>query len=227
MPIKRGKWYRAAVIAVAFVCFGMTFAKPPRQPQKAAAGQAKNSDSQKDKKNSSSENIAPQESEYHKVDPSQYVGADTCKACHEDVGKIFDKGPHWKTTIAKRQGPQWQGCEACHGPGKEHAESADPAKIIRFPGLSGEEASKRCLGCHEFGKEHANFLRSQHVKNNVGCVDCHSIHHPRVEQKLLRAALPTLCYSCHLEVKPDSSKPFHHKVKEGLDACTSCHDPHG
>src|SRR5579884_45716 len=67
------------------------------------------------------------------VDPSQYVGAETCKACHEDVAKGYDKGPHWKTTLAKHQGPQWQGCEACHGPGKEHAESADPSKIIRFP----------------------------------------------------------------------------------------------
>ena len=81
--------------------------------------------------------------------------------------------------------------------------------------------------CHEFGEEHANFLRSQHLKNNVGCVDCHSVHHPKVEQKLLKTALPSLCYSCHLEVKPDFSKPFHHKVNEGLLSCTNCHNPHG
>jgi predicted CXXCH cytochrome family protein len=136
------------------------------------------------------------------VDPSQYVGAETCKTCHEQVAAGYEKGPHWKTTLAKHQGPEYQGCEACHGPGKAHAESADPDKIIRFPGLSREESSKRCLTCHEFGQEHANFLRSEHVKNNVGCIDCHSIHAPRVQAQLLKAAQPQLCYSCHLGSSP-------------------------
>src|SRR5438309_4177101 len=85
------------------------------------------------------------------VDPSQYVGAETCKTCHEDVAKGYDRGPHWKTTLAKHQGPEWQGCEACHGPGKEHAESGDPSKILRLNAMGREESSKRCLGCHEFG----------------------------------------------------------------------------
>src|SRR5450631_4153624 len=96
------------------------------------------------------------------VDSSQYVGAETCKTCHEEQAKSYDSGPHWKTTLGKHKGPEFQGCEACHGPGKEHSESADPAKIIRFGGLSREESSKRCLTCHEFGEEHSNFLRSQH-----------------------------------------------------------------
>src|SRR5262249_50417598 len=74
------------------------------------------------------DNDKPGARESHQpVDPSRYVGADTCKTCHEDVAKGYDKGPHWKTTLAKHQGPQWQGCEACHGPGKDHTESAYPA----------------------------------------------------------------------------------------------------
>src|SRR5215472_14830878 len=40
------------------------------------------------------------------VDPSQYVGAETCKSCHEDVAKSYDKGPHWKTTLDKHKGPE-------------------------------------------------------------------------------------------------------------------------
>ncbi len=227
MLIQRGSRSWAAVIVAVFVLLGMALAVPRSQPVNAASDKAKGSDQQKGKKNASAENIAPQEADYHKVDPSQYVGSDTCKTCHEDMGKSFDRGPHWKTTMAKHAGPQWQGCEACHGPGKAHAESADPDKIIRFPSLSREESSKRCLGCHQLGEEHANFLRSEHMKNNVGCVDCHSVHHPKVEQKLLRAATPTLCYTCHLEVKPDFSKPFHHKVNEGLVGCQNCHNPHG
>jgi hypothetical protein len=71
------------------------------------------------------------------VDASQYVGTDTCKTCHEEIGKSYDQGPHWKTMLDKRHGPEWQGCEACHGPGKEHAESGgDVTKIISFKKLS-------------------------------------------------------------------------------------------
>jgi len=161
------------------------------------------------------------------ADPSLYAGTDICKTCHDDIGKTYDHGPHWKTLLNHR-GLQYQGCEACHGPGKAHAESGgDLTKIIRFKTLSREESSKRCLSCHEFGEEHANFLRSEHLKNNVGCIDCHSAHHPTVERALLKLAQPTLCYGCHLEVKPQFSKPVHHRVNEGLLSCTNCHNPHG
>lgn len=161
------------------------------------------------------------------ADPSLYVGADTCKTCHEEIGKTYDHGPHWKTALNHR-GPQYLGCEACHGPGKAHVESGgDITKIVRFKSLSREESSKRCLECHEFGEEHANFLRSEHLKNNVGCIDCHSAHHPKVERALLTMAQPMLCYGCHAEVKPQFSKPFHHRVNEGLITCSNCHNPHG
>ena len=188
---------------------------------------SKSSEKEKKKKAADDETSAKLSEQSDSADASKYVGADTCKTCHEEIGKTFEQGPHWKTTLAKHQGPQWQGCEACHGPGKDHAESADPDKIIRFPGLSREESSKRCLSCHEFGEEHANFLRSQHLKSNVGCIDCHSVHHPRVQHQLLVAAQPQLCYGCHQDVKPDFSKPFHHRVNEGLVTCSNCHNPHG
>lgn len=161
------------------------------------------------------------------ADPSLYAGTDTCRTCHDDIAKTYDHSPHWKTLLNHR-GVEYQGCEACHGPGKAHAESGgDVSKIIRFRALSREESSKRCLNCHEFGEEHANFLRSEHLKNNVGCIDCHSAHHPKIERALLTMAQPMLCYQCHLEVKPQFSKPSHHRVNEGLISCSNCHNPHG
>src|SRR5262249_7406715 len=42
----------------------------------------------------------------HSADPSQYVGTDTCKTCHEDIGKTYDRGPHWKTMLDKHHGVQ-------------------------------------------------------------------------------------------------------------------------
>jgi DmsE family decaheme c-type cytochrome len=158
---------------------------------------------------------------------SGYSGAESCKPCHEEIYKNYVASPHYATMLDTKKGPEWQGCEACHGPGQEHAESGDPVKIVRFRQLSREESSKRCLACHEFGEEHSNFLRSQHLKNNVGCIDCHSPHTPRVERQLLKAAQPQLCYGCHLEVKPEFSRPFHHRVNEGMVVCSDCHNPHG
>ena len=46
-------------------------------------------------------------------------------------------------------------------------------------------------------------------------------------QFLLVKAQPTLCYSCHLKVKPQFNMPFHHRVEEGLIQCSDCHNPHG
>ena len=36
------------------------------------------------------------------TDPSLYVGAETCKTCHEDIFKNFETTPHWKTTFTKK-----------------------------------------------------------------------------------------------------------------------------
>jgi len=220
--IARGTWNVLLLLALLLWCAAES--KPPGcgecVSQDARAGQDKSSEKGQRASQDSVQNDPA-------ADPSRYVGTDTCKSCHEDEFKSYKDGPHWKTTLDKRKGPQWQGCEACHGPGKEHAESADPSMIIRFPALSREESSQRCLSCHDFGEGRAGFLGSQHLKNNVGCVDCHSVHSPKVNEKLLTAAQPALCYKCHLEVKPGSSRLAHHGVTEGLNECTKCHNPHG
>jgi DmsE family decaheme c-type cytochrome len=167
-------------------------------------------------------------SSYRPTDPSLYGGNELCAACHDAETKSYNHGPHWKTMLDKSHGVEWQGCEACHGPGKAHAESGgDVSKIISFPKLSAKDASARCLDCHEAGPDHTNYQRSEHLKNNVSCLDCHSIHAPKVERRLLKASQPQLCYGCHLDVKPDFSRPFHHRVNEGLISCSNCHNQHG
>lgn len=217
------------VVPLIISVFWVSTAAPARnKPEQndPAQKQAEKKIPEKNSKTPAPETSAGIAEKIYNADASQYVGTETCKSCHEDMGKSFEKGPHWKT-LNDKHGPQWQGCESCHGPGKAHAESADPDKIIRFTALSREESSRRCLTCHEFGEEHANFLRSQHLKNNVGCIDCHSVHHSKVERQLLKASQPDMCYSCHLEKKADFSKPVHHKVNEGLLKCSDCHNPHG
>jgi len=167
------------------------------------------------------------------TDPSLYVGSETCKSCHEDTPskdfyKHYEASPHFVTTLDSKKGPEWQGCEACHGPGKAHVDSGgDPTKIFTFKNASAQQISARCLGCHEYGEEHSNFARSVHLQNNVGCTDCHDPHHAKEGPFLMKAEQPTLCYGCHLEEKQQFNRTFHHRVNEGLVQCSDCHNPHG
>lgn len=162
------------------------------------------------------------------ANPSQYIGAEACKTCHEEIYKGFETTPHWKTMLDTRRGPVWQGCEACHGPGKEHSEAGgDVMKIFSFKEASARQTSERCLECHEYGEEQSNFARSSHNLNDVSCNDCHSPHHAKEPQFLLVSKQPQLCYQCHIDVKPQFNKPFRHRVKENLVQCSDCHSQHG
>jgi len=160
------------------------------------------------------------------VESGQYVGSDTCKACHEEIYRKFEATPHWKTTYG-RHGDAAKGCEACHGPGQAHVEGGgDKSKIFTFAGADPGEASRRCLSCHN-GEEHANFSRSQHNSNDVSCIACHSPHHAKEAQYLLVEKQPQLCYGCHTETKQEFQRPFRHRVDQGLIQCSDCHNLHG
>ena len=161
-------------------------------------------------------------------DSSDYVGADTCKACHEDIYKNWEKTPHWKTTLDTKGGPSRQGCEGCHGPGAAHvAGGGDITKIYIFKNHSAKEINDRCLTCHASGTQQMQAISSLHAKSGVSCISCHSPHHAQTSEFLLVKAQPELCYSCHLQQKPQFSMPFHHRVNEGLLQCSDCHNPHG
>lgn len=215
------KYIRSFVLILFALCFaGSAPASEAKQDKSTGAGQAKAAPA---KAAATVEKVAFTRSS----DPNLYAGTDTCVTCHEDINKSHEKGPHWKTELSKN-GPAYKGCEGCHGPGKAHAEGGgDTTKIVSFKNLSKAESTKICLDCHQQNEEHANYLRSQHARNDVGCVDCHSTHKAKVQAGLLKASQPQLCYGCHQNVKPDFSKPFHHKVNEGLIGCTNCHSAHG
>jgi len=155
---------------------------------------------------------------------AEYVGADVCKTCHEELyHKNFEATPHFKTTLKNGHG-----CESCHGPGSEHvAGGGDVTKIISFKNLSREQASARCLSCHGENHEQRHFTSSAHAGNDVGCLDCHSPHHAKEAPQLLVQKQPELCYGCHTTAKADFAKPYHHRVTEGLLECSDCHNVHG
>ncbi len=108
--------------------------------------------------------------------PGDFVGAETCATCHEEVSKDFATNPHAK--MALMHGNNGVTCENCHGAGKAHVEGGgDATKIFNPAKATAKEVDAKCLSCHQ-GK-HANFERSAHGEGNVSCIGCHSVHAKR------------------------------------------------
>jgi hypothetical protein len=80
---------------------------------------------------------------------SGHVGTETCKTCHEDLPskdffKNYESSSHYVTTLDTKKGPEWHGCESCHGPGKAHVEGGgDKSKVFSFKNASAIEISNR------------------------------------------------------------------------------------
>lgn len=159
---------------------------------------------------------------------AQYVGSDVCKGCHEEVFKKFEPNPHLHLLAKGASGTtDWHGCESCHGPGSAHVEAGgDVTKIVTFKSLSAEQSSAVCQQCHRDG-DRSNFHRSSHLESGVGCLDCHNIHSVNPKTALLKEESPKLCYQCHTEQKAEFSRPYRHRVNEGLVQCSDCHNEHG
>ena len=133
------------------------------------------------------------------TEPSTYAGAEACKTCHADIYTAWEKSPHWKQTY-KEGGIAKHGCEDCHGPASIHvANPSDTSKLFLFEKASTKDIYERCLTCHAGGTQHLNAISSEHTKNGVSCVFCHSPHHAKESEFLLVKAQPELCYTCQLQ----------------------------
>src|SRR5580692_2651280 len=129
---------------------------------------------------------SPRDNPAPQAKDSDYLGAEVCKTCHEEIYNSWEKTPHWKTTLDTKGGPSHQGCEGCHGPGAAHvAGGGDKTKIFVFTEHSTKEINERCLTCHAGGNEHMHALNSVHTENGVSCISCHSPHHAQTKEYLL------------------------------------------
>jgi DmsE family decaheme c-type cytochrome len=160
---------------------------------------------------------------------ANFVGDDTCTACHDTEGKTLPASLHGKAANPRAPAAKTnQACETCHGPGREHAESGDKTKIRVFPAMAPAEASAVCLTCHNRGN-HAGWEGSGHESRNLSCSTCHSVHSPKsAERQLVQPSETQVCATCHrLQVTKTERAVAHMPVREGKMSCSSCHNPHG
>src|SRR5262249_51904299 len=123
----------------------------------------------------------------------------------------------------------WDGktCEACHGPGSKHAESASADEIRNPAKLPPAEVDRTCLKCHLNQPTHAGRIESGHAKSQIACVSCTSGHGGRGVVARKMSAINTQCATCHTSAWNQFSKPYKHRLPEGAMACVDCHNPHG
>jgi DmsE family decaheme c-type cytochrome len=175
---------------------------------------------------------------------SGYVGDEACGTCHAETRHAYERTIHARV-LNERNGASARakrGCEACHGPGLAHVQSAgkgEPATDWVAFGSREPDAIRRenevCLSCHA-GSRVKLWPGSAHDANDVGCATCHDTKTPASSRHLLEAADQTTgCGGCHTAARAQQLRNRHMPTRpgpagaggEGWMDCSSCHNPHG
>jgi DmsE family decaheme c-type cytochrome len=166
--------------------------------------------------------------------PEGYVGAETCKGCHEPA---FEKFSHTKMgrlfLRQPRNSTEGLACESCHGPGKAHVDAGGgkgKGGLVTFAKNDPTPVDKRnatCLGCHTKGAR-IFWQGSAHESRDVACTNCHTImEEVSPKNQLAKETVIETCGTCHLQKRAATMRSSHMPLREGKMTCTSCHNPHG
>jgi cytochrome c554/c'-like protein len=169
-----------------------------------------------------------------------------CFSCHSTGAAIGGQLKLEKMTPGIR-------CEACHGPGGQHAAAGRAgkpgARLIFNPGrLSGDELSQDfCASCHR-GNDEFSLLKSMAINNvrfqpyrifhskcysddrRISCVACHNPHEPLKQDS---AYYDSKCTACHALGKAKlvgtpvngGAQDLSATCTVGTKDCVSCHMP--
>jgi DmsE family decaheme c-type cytochrome len=201
----------AALVLSAGVVLGLSSSAPAQQPQKPAATAA-----------------APAPTK------PGYVGAETCKGCHEEAYNKFARTRMGRIFLHQaRNDKEATGCETCHGPGEAHAGAGGGRGVgglITFATNDKTPVEKRnavCLSCHTKGAR-IFWQGSAHESRDVACTNCHKVMEDvSPKNQLAKETVIDTCGTCHLQKRAQQMRSSHMPLREGKMTCTSCHNPHG
>jgi hypothetical protein len=91
-----------------------------------------------------------------------FAGKKACEECHSDEMNKLLKHEHKSLS-----------CEACHGPGRAHADNPD----LKLP----QPAFSTCVRCHEANPSRPSWHKQIVTKNHYSgskCTECHVPHAP-------------------------------------------------
>ena len=166
------------------------------------------------------------------AEESTYVGEKTCTTCHSLENRHFSDTLHAKVfRLNPRNDKEKRVCEACHGPGSQHAKKpADKSLLIGFTkgwGTPIETQNGQCMACHKGGSQ-LHWPGSIHADNKLGCADCHNpMEKNSVSGLLTKRTINDTCQSCHQQQRAEFNKRSHMPLPEGKMSCVDCHNPHG
>lgn len=157
------------------------------------------------------------------IDVEPVDGAAQCVGCH-----VTNFDPQKKTWTELGVG-----CESCHGPGGEHADSMDPADIIDLRKLDPNKRTMVCGQCHAFGTDPTGkfafpvtFLPGDDLGERFKLKDPgehtqNTQYNTFVTSKHAEAMTCTSCHDTHGDkttAKPQLRRPIN-------DQCLGCHKP--
>lgn len=176
-----------------------------------------------------------------KAPEDDFVGNGECKECHEDRVKTLGTSFHAAMRSEKKSNSK--GCEACHGPGREHTDSAGEEPIRNPAKATADKTIAVCITCHaEVLEKPSHGHRAWiHAKGTDlrSCTTCHSVHidkslpafdektGPFHDRKSLNAVAqpvsPKLCATCHTTFHPDMARSGHAHLLREDPGCAACH----
>ena len=169
--------------------------------------------------------------------------AEICKGCQEKYVESYLTTKHGQQGNLK--GPD---CQTCHANALEHAKAGGGRGVAGIFGFNNkkipaEQKAAVCMSCHGGNRHLAFWASGRHVKNDVSCNNCHTLHtvpgpgatialtkkNPTISpyETTSRQLQYETCTSCHKQIRAQLLKPSHHPIIEGRIACSDCHNPHG